>query len=156
LQEPFLFTGTVKENILYGNEKYQTYDDEHLEGVINSANLQSLLSVFENGLQTKVISGGDNISLGQKQLIAFMRAVLRNPEVLILDEATANIDTITEKLLEDILNKLPESTTRIIIAHRLNTIENADEIYFVNAGEVTRAGSFTDAVDKLLHNKRVS
>jgi len=156
LQEPFLFTGTVKDNILYGNEKYQNYDDEHLEGVISSANLQSLLSVFENGLQTKIISGGDNISLGQKQLIAFMRAVLRNPEVLILDEATANIDTITEKLLEDILNKLPESTTRIIIAHRLNTIENADEIYFVNAGEVTRAGSFTDAVDKLLHNKRVS
>jgi ATP-binding cassette subfamily B protein len=156
LQEPFLFTGTVKENILYGNEKYQDYDDEHLEEVIHNANLQSLLSVFENGLQTKVVSGGDNISLGQKQLIAFMRAVLRDPEVLILDEATANIDTITEKLLEDILNKLPESTTRIIIAHRLNTIENADEIYFVNAGEITRAGSFTDAVDKLLHNKRVS
>jgi len=156
LQEPFLFTGTVKENILYGNEKYRDYDDEYLEEVINNANLQSLLSVFENGLQTKVVSGGDNISLGQKQLIAFMRAVLRDPEVLILDEATANIDTITEKLLEDILNKLPESTTRIIIAHRLNTIENADEIYFVNAGEITRAGSFTDAVDKLLHNKRVS
>ncbi len=85
-----------------------------------------------------------------------MRAVLRNPEILILDEATANIDTVTEQLLEDILNKLPESTTRIIIAHRLNTIENADEIYFVNAGEVMRAGSFNDAIDKLLHNKRVS
>lgn len=156
LQEPFLFTGTVKDNILYGNDMYRHYSDEQLEEVIHDANLQSLLTVFENGLQTKVISGGDNISLGQKQLIAFMRAVLRNPEVLILDEATANIDTITEQLLEDILNKLPESTTRIIIAHRLNTIENADEIYFVNAGEVTRAGSFTDAVDKLLHNKRVS
>lgn len=156
LQEPFLFTGTVKDNILYGNDMYRHYSDEQLEEVIKDANLQSLLTVFENGLQTKVISGGDNISLGQKQLIAFMRAVLRNPEVLILDEATANIDTITEQLLEDILNKLPESTTRIIIAHRLNTIENADEIYFVNAGEVTRAGSFTDAVNKLLHNKRVS
>jgi ATP-binding cassette subfamily B protein len=156
LQEPFLFTGTVKDNILYGNDQCQDYSDEQVEEVIKDANLQSLLTVFENGLQTKVISGGDNISLGQKQLIAFMRAVLRNPEVLILDEATANIDTITEQLLEDILNKLPEATTRIIIAHRLNTIENADEIYFVNAGEITRAGSFTDAVDKLLHNKRVS
>jgi len=156
LQEPFLFTGTVKENILYGNDVYQHYSDEQVEKVIEDANLQSLLTVFENGLQTKVISGGDNISLGQKQLIAFMRAVLRNPEILILDEATANIDTITEQLLENILNKLPETTTRIIIAHRLNTIENADEIYFVNAGEVTRAGSFTDAVDKLLHNRRVS
>lgn len=93
------------------------------------ANLQSPLDIFENGLQTKVTSIGDNISLGQKQLIAFMRAVLRNPEILILDEATANIDTMTEQLLEEILKKLPESTTRIIIAHPLNTIENADEIF---------------------------
>lgn len=156
LQEPFLFTGTVKENILYGNEKYKDYSDEKMELLIKESNLESLLSIFENGLQTKVSSGGDSISLGQKQLIAFMRAVLRNPKVLILDEATANIDTITEQLLDDILNKLPEDTTRIIIAHRLNTIENADEIYFVNAGEVTRAGSFTDAVNKLLKDKRAS
>ncbi|BAV08316.1 ATP-binding cassette, subfamily B [Filimonas lacunae] len=156
LQEPFLFTGTVKENILYGNEQYAAYRNEALEEVIKNANLQSLLTIFENGLETKVTSGGDSISLGQKQLIAFMRAVLRNPDVLILDEATANIDTVTEQLLEDILNKLPATTTRIIIAHRLNTIENADEIYFVNSGEVTRAGSFEDAVDKLLKGKRVS
>jgi len=156
LQEPFLFTGTVKDNILYGNPKYKDYSDKQLETVIHDANLESLLTIFENGLQTKVTSSGDNISIGQKQLIAFMRAVLRNPEILILDEATANIDTITEQLLEDILKKLPSNTTRIIIAHRLNTIENADEIYFVNAGEVIRAGSFDDAVEKLLHNKRVS
>ena len=85
-----------------------------------------------------------------------MLAVLRNPELLILDEATANIDTMTEQLLEEILNKLPATTTRIIIAHRLNTIENADEIFFVNAGEITRAGSFKYAVNKLLKNDRVS
>ncbi len=156
LQEPFLFTGTVKDNILYGNDHYKNYTDEQMEQVIKEANLQSLLNIFENGLQTKVSSGGDNISLGQKQLIAFMRAVIRNPEVLILDEATANIDTMTEQLLEEILSKLPNTTTRIIIAHRLNTIENADEIFFVNAGELIRAGSFNDAVEKLLHNKRVS
>ena len=156
LQEPFLFTGTAKENILYGNDHYKNYTDEQMERVIKDANLQSLLNIFENGLQTKVSSGGDNISLGQKQLIAFMRAVIRNPEVLILDEATANIDTMTEQLLEEILSKLPNTTTRIIIAHRLNTIENADEIFFVNAGELIRAGSFNDAVEKLLHNKRVS
>ena len=156
LQEPFLFTGSVKDNILYGNEPYKNYSDEQMEEVIKNSNLQSLLTIFENGLQTKVSSGGDNISLGQKQLIAFMRAVIRNPEVLILDEATANIDTMTEQLLEDILNKLPDTTTRIIIAHRLNTIENADEIFFVNAGEIIPAGSFNDAVNKLLHDKRVS
>jgi ATP-binding cassette subfamily B protein len=156
LQEPFLFTGTVKENILYGNEIYKDFSNEELEQALHEANLESLLAIFENGLETKVLSSGDSISLGQKQLIAFMRAVLRNPEVLILDEATANIDTITEQLLSNILKKLPETTTRVIIAHRLNTIENADEIYFVNSGEVIRAGSLDDAIDRLLHGKRVS
>lgn len=156
LQEPFLFTGTVKENILYGNEIYKDFSNEELEQALHEANLGSLLAIFENGLETKVLSSGDSISLGQKQLIAFMRAVLRNPEVLILDEATANIDTITEQLLSNILKKLPETTTRVIIAHRLNTIENADEIYFVNSGEVIRAGSLGDAIERLLHGKRVS
>jgi ATP-binding cassette subfamily B protein len=156
LQEPFLFTGTVRDNILYGNELYINYSNEELEKVILDANLGSLLAIFEQGLDTKVISNSDSISLGQKQLIAFMRAVLRNPELLILDEATANIDTITEKLLSDILNKLPETTTRVIIAHRLNTIENADEIYFVNSGEVILAGSFDHAMEMLLQGKRVS
>jgi ATP-binding cassette subfamily B protein len=156
LQEPFLFTGTVRENILYGNGQYADYNNEQLEKVILDANLGSLLAIFESGLETKVLSGGDSISLGQKQLIAFMRAVLRNPELLILDEATANIDTITEKLLGDILNNLPATTTRVIIAHRLNTIENADEIFFVNSGEVILAGSFDHAMDMLLKGKRVS
>jgi ATP-binding cassette subfamily B protein len=82
-----------------------------------------------------------------------MRAVLRKPELLILDEATANIDTVTEQLLDSILKKLPESTTRVIIAHRLNTIENADEIFFVNTGKVIPAGSFNDAINLLLHGK---
>ena len=156
LQEPFLFTGTVKENILYGNEQYFGYTSEQFEQVIHDASLSGLLALFEQGLETKVASSGDSISLGQKQLIAFMRAVLRNPELLILDEATANIDTITEKLLGEILDKLPKETTRVIIAHRLNTIENADEIFFVNSGEVIRAGSLNDAVEMLLHGKRVS
>jgi ATP-binding cassette, subfamily B, bacterial len=156
LQEPFLFTGTVKDNILYGNELYKDYTNQQLEQVITDANLGTLLALFEQGLETKVVSSGDSVSLGQKQLIAFMRAVLRNPALLILDEATANIDTITEKLLEDILSKLPKETTRVIIAHRLNTIRNADEIFFVNSGEVTRAGSLDDAMNMLLHGKQVS
>ena len=96
------------------------------------------------------------MSLGQKQLIAFMRAVLRNPDLLILDEATANIDTVTEQLLEEILKQLPAKTVKVIIAHRLNTIENADEIFFVNAGNVTPAGSLDHAVDMLLHGQRKS
>ena len=156
LQEPFLFTGTVRENILYGNEQYKNYSNEQLAAVIEASHLGSLLERFEEGLESKVLSSGDAISLGQKQLIAFMRAVLRDPELLILDEATANIDTVTEQLLDDILKRLPKSTTQVIIAHRLNTIENADEIYFVNSGEVTRAGSLDDAVNMLLNGKRES
>ena len=85
-----------------------------------------------------------------------MRAVLREPEILILDEATANIDTVTEQLLEQILRELPASTTKVIIAHRLNTIENADVIFFINNGELTRAGSMHDALDLLLHHHRTS
>jgi ATP-binding cassette subfamily B protein len=156
LQEPFLFTGTVRENILYGNTQYGNFTNEQLSQVIEDSGLESLLSRFDAGLDSKLQTTGDGISLGQKQLIAFMRSVLRKPELLILDEATANIDTITEQLLESILQKLPVTTTRVIIAHRLNTIENADEIYFVNSGEVVRAGSLHDAVDMLLHGKRDS
>ena len=156
LQEPFLFTGTVKDNLLYGNEQLLQYSDEQLESLIAEAHLQKLLALFEKGLYTPVSSGGESISLGQKQLIAFMRAVLHDPEILILDEASANIDTVTEQLLSEILDQLPEKTTRVIIAHRLNTIEKADEIFFVNSGNVTRAGSLDDAVNMLLQGKRAS
>lgn len=156
LQEPFLFTGTVRDNILYGNAKYKDYDNQALEAVIKTAGLEELLGLFDEGLDTPVSSGSDNISLGQKQLIAFMRAVLRNPQLLILDEATANIDTITEQLLSAILNNLSKETTVVIIAHRLNTIENADEIFFVNSGELIRAGTMQHALSLLLAEKRSS
>ena len=155
LQEPFLFTGTVHENIVYGNDLYMHTSSEALEKVLIDAGLDSLLVRFEKGLATSV-GGGDSISLGQKQLIAFMRAVLRKPEILILDEATANIDTVTEQLLEDILRKLPSTTTKVIIAHRLNTIENADDIFFVNAGAVIHAGDFNHALEMLMSGKRTS
>jgi ATP-binding cassette subfamily B protein len=156
LQEPFLFTGTVKDNILYGNPLYKDYSNEQLEVVIREAELGDLLAIFDEGLNTAIASNSDSISLGQKQLIAFMRAVLRKPELLILDEATANIDTITEQLLSNILKKLPQETTLVIIAHRLNTIENADEIYFVNSGQVQKAGTLSHAMDMLLEGKRIS
>jgi ATP-binding cassette subfamily B protein len=156
LQEPFLFTGTVRENILYGNSDYKDFSNEQLSEVIIAAGLENLLSRFDQGLDTPIQTSGESISLGQKQLLAFMRAVLRQPELLILDEATANIDTLTEQLLEEILQKLPKSITLVIIAHRLNTIENADEIFFVNTGTITRAGSLNDAVKMLLDGKSES
>lgn len=156
LQEPFLFSGTVRDNILYGNEEYKNHTSEQLAEVLTASNLSSLISRFSEGLDTAVTTSGNSISLGQKQLIAFMRATLREPELLILDEATANIDTVTEELLQEILDKLPKSTTKVIIAHRLNTISNVDQIFFVNSGEITLAGSMEHAVDMLLHEKRES
>ena len=156
LQEPFLFTGTIRDNILYGNACFMSLSDEELMEELKAVGLDGLLERFEGGLAAEIKSTGEGISLGQKQLIAFIRAVLRRPDLLILDEATANIDTVTEQLLDEILQKLPDSTTRIIIAHRLNTIESADEIYFVNSGAVTKAGSLNDAVNLLLHDKRES
>ena len=155
-QEPFLFTGTVRDNIVYGNEDYAHCSTEQLVAVLERSNLSGLLSRFPEGLQTKVASSGNSISLGQKQLIAFMRATLRNPELLILDEATANIDTITEQLLEEILAKLPSQTTKVIIAHRLNTIDKVNQIFFVNSGAITLAGSMEHALEMLLHDKRAS
>jgi ATP-binding cassette, subfamily B, bacterial len=156
LQEPFLFTGTIRENIVYGNSQYADYSDERLMSLIVEHNLGELVARFDNGLETKVTSSGEAVSLGQKQLIAFMRAVLRDPEILVLDEATANVDTVTEQLLDDILAKLPSSTTKVIIAHRLNTIADADEIFFINAGTITPAGSMEHALEMLLHGKRDS
>lgn len=156
LQEPILFSGTIRENLLYGNIKYKDYTNDELKAVIKQAGLEKLLERFEDGLDREVTNTSDALSLGQKQLIAFMRIVLREPRLLILDEATANIDTVTEELLEEILDKLPVTTTRVIIAHRLNTIEHADEIFFINSGAITKAGSMQEAVNMLQSGKRTS
>ncbi|MFB6318336.1 ABC transporter ATP-binding protein [Saccharicrinis sp. FJH54] len=156
LQDPFMFSGTIRDNILYGNEEYSGMDNNKLAGIFRESGLEKLLERFDNGLETRVDISENGISLGQKQIIAFMRAILRKPELLILDEATANIDTVTEQMLDEIIQKLPESTTKVIIAHRLNTIANADVIYFVNTGEITRAGSLNDAIDMLMHGNMAS
>lgn len=153
LQDPILFTGTVRDNIIYGNTDCGALTNEKLEEVLNDAQLLNLLKPFDKGLETYIEMTGDGISLGQKQIIAFMRAILRKPELLILDEATANIDTVTEQQLELILRNLPATTTKVIIAHRLNTIKNANEIFFVNSQKIIAAGSFNDALELLMQEK---
>ncbi|MCC7357057.1 ABC transporter ATP-binding protein [Candidatus Uhrbacteria bacterium] len=156
LQEPFLFHGTILENLFFGNTEYAGKDEGILRAVLHDHGFDGLLSRFERGGVLTLTAAATNLSLGQKQLIAFMRAVLRRPDILILDEATANIDTVTEKLLQEIVDKLPSTSTKVIIAHRLNTIQNADEIFFVNGAEITAAGSFENALDLLMHGKRQS
>jgi ATP-binding cassette subfamily B protein len=156
LQEPFLFSGTVRDNLLYANPHLQSYMNEELSEELRRSGLDSLMQVFDQGLDTPINATNDGLSLGQKQILAFMRAVLRKPDLLILDEATANIDTVTEQLLESILEKLPPETTKVIIAHRLNTIENADEIFFVNSGQVIPAGSLEEAIRLLMEKEKNS
>jgi len=156
LQEPFLFSGTVGDNVVYGNPECRDYSRAALTAALDELGLSLLVERLERGLDTEVTSGGDSISLGQKQLIAFVRTTLRRPELLILDEATANVDTITEQLLETALARQSNRMTKVVIAHRLSTIKKADEIFFVNAGHLIRAGSMEHALYMLSQGKIAS
>lgn len=156
MQEQHMFSGTVGENIVYGNHNFETYSKEKLEEILKNEGLEELVDRFENGLDTEVTPGTEKISLGQKQIISFIRAIIRKPKLLVMDEATANIDTVTEGLLQKIIDKLPKETTKMIIAHRLNTIKNADEIYFVNDGEVVTAESLEKSLEMIEKSKRKS
>jgi ATP-binding cassette subfamily B protein len=157
LQDPFLISGTIKDNIVYGHPDLVAFSEEALAERMAAKGLSGFLTRFgEGGLSTPIKGMGAGLSLGQKQLVAFLRAVMREPEILILDEATANIDTVTEQMLEEVLAKLPKSTTKVIIAHRLNTIQNADEIFFVGGAALTAAGSMEHAMDMLLGHESAS
>lgn len=155
LQDPIIFSGTVGDNIRYGNDAITGIDDAALERMLIDRGLADVIERFDKGLATEI---GQNaaLSIGQKQLVSFMRTVLRAPELLILDEATANIDTVTEAILEKALAVLPHNTTKVIIAHRLNTIKEADQILFVNNKHVTLAGTFEEALSLITHAKRTS
>lgn len=156
LQEPILFTGTVGENIMYGNDELTGLSHEEINKMLTDLNLSKVIEKFNEGLDTKIGSNGEGISLGQKQLVAFLRILLRKPSLLILDEATANIDTVTEELLQSILDKLPKETSKVIIAHRLNTIKNADEVFFIANGEMKEAMSYEEVVELIEQTKRGS
>lgn len=156
LQEPFLFNGTLKDNIIYGNSEFKGISDNELLELLKKNGFDTLFQKFDKGLQMKISPDGDGLSLGEKQIIAFIRAVIRKPKLLILDEATANIDTVTEKQLQEILDTLPPETTKVIIAHRLNTIADADEILFVNANKIENAGNMEHAMQLLMEHRRTS
>ncbi len=144
------------DNIRYGNASLEQVDNAQLNRLLQSKGLAGIMAKFQQGLDTTIETNGDAMSLGQKQLIAFVRTILRTPDLLILDEATANVDTVTEQLLETILRQLSATTTRVVIAHRLNTIADADTIFFVNGGEIREAGSMQQALDMLLRGQRTS
>lgn len=138
LQTPHLFSGTVRENLLYGNENAT---DEQLYAALDSVNARSVVERMDKGLDSEVGEGGNTLSTGEKQLLSFARAILVNPAIFVLDEATSSIDTLTEKLIQNAIEKLMDGRTSFVIAHRLSTIRSADVILVVDGGKIVERGS---------------
>jgi ATP-binding cassette subfamily B protein len=141
LQEPYLFSGTVKENIRYNHE--DVGDDEVLAAA-KAVGAHEFIMALEDGYDTVLAERGVNLSVGQRQLVSFARAIVGNPRVIILDEATANIDTHTELIIQDALKHILRGRTSIVIAHRLSTIRNADKIVVLDHGRVAEVGRHHD------------
>lgn len=137
LQEPALFSGTIKSNITLGIDA----SDEEVEKVLEMIGAKKFVEDYPDGINTKLEYLGSNLSTGEKQLISFARILLRNPSILILDEATANIDTETELLIQNALKVLAAGRTTFVVAHRLSTIRYADNIYVLDDGRVVESGT---------------
>ena len=144
LQDPVMFKGTLRDNMLFG----KSLDDESLIKLLKDIGGSELYSRMEEGLDTDISRKGGNISVGEKQLIALARALIHNPSVLIMDEATANIDTETEILLQKALDKARQGRTLIVIAHRLSTIRKADQIVVLDQGLKVEEGTHLSLIEK--------
>jgi ATP-binding cassette subfamily B protein len=138
LQDVFLFAGDIRSNIQLGNEGLSQYEIERITRYVNA---DGLIRKLPKGLEEDVKEGGVTLSAGERQLLAFARALAVSPRVLILDEATSNVDTETERLIQDALRKLMEGRTSIIIAHRLSTIQRADRIIVLHKGSIREMGT---------------
>ena len=133
LQDVFLFSGTVKSNITLHDD---SYSDEEVMDVCRYVNADTFINADEKGLEKQIIERGENLSQGQRQLLSFARTVLHKPQILILDEATANIDTETEVLIQESLEKIKNIGTMLVVAHRLSTIQKSDQIIVLQHGEI--------------------
>lgn len=145
LQTPHLFSGTIEENIHYGKL------DSSIDDIINASKLagaHDFISTLEKGYQEEVGEGGNLLSVGQKQLISLARAILRKPDIFIMDEATSSVDTITETLIQKGMENLMRDRTSFVIAHRLSTIRKADRILYINDGEIAEIGSHETLLKK--------
>jgi ATP-binding cassette subfamily B protein len=137
LQEGFIFAGDVKSNITLGD----TYSFEQIRTAAEQTNVAQFIEQLPQGYDTQLRERGTNLSSGQKQLLAFARAAIRNPRILVLDEATASLDVGTEASIQEALERLLAGRTAIIIAHRLSTIRNVDRIFVLKRGELIESGT---------------
>ena len=141
LQDAFLFKDTIKENIKMG----EYFSDKE---VINSLKKVGGEKLLQRGIDSMLLENGSNLSQGEKQLIAFARAYIRDPKILILDEATSNIDTETENIIQNGINELKKDRTTFIVAHRLSTIKNVDKILVLSHGKIIEAGNHDQLMNK--------
>ena len=144
-QEAFLFNGTVRENILYG--RLEATEDE-LFAAARAANCHEFISRLPEGYDSRVGERGVKLSVGEKQRVSIARALLKNAPILILDEATASVDTATEKLIQEALERLMRNRTSFVIAHRLSTIRNADQILVMRRGEIIERGTHQELFEQ--------
>ena len=145
LQTPHLFSGTVRENLLMGNP---TATEEQIWDAIRTVSADEVIAHLEKGLDTDVGEGGDLLSTGEKQLISFARAILADPRILILDEATASVDTMTEAKIQSAMESVTAGRTCLMIAHRLSTVRNADLILVVKNGKIVEQGNHSELLKK--------
>lgn len=145
LQDTWLFKGSIRDNIIYGHENAT---EEEFENAVRTARVDRFVSTFPDGYDTVLEEDGENLSAGQRQLITIARAVLQNPDILILDEATSNVDTRTELQIQNAMNALMKGRTSFVIAHRLSTIREADLILFVDNGRITEQGTHRQLMEK--------
>lgn len=145
LQTPHLFSGSVMENIRYGK---LTATDEEVIAAAKAVEAHGFIVKFEEGYNTECGEGGSRLSVGQKQLVSFARAILADPKILILDEATSSVDTETEQLIQNAINKLLKGRTSFIVAHRLSTIVHSDVILVLEGGEIIESGTHRELIKK--------
>ena len=145
LQTPHLFSGTIRENLLMGKENAT---EEEIRAAIHAVSADDVIAHLENGLDTDVGEGGDLLSTGEKQLISFARAVLADPRILILDEATASVDTMTEAKIQEAMEGVTAGRTSLMIAHRLSTVRNCDIILVVKDGKIVEQGNHRELLKK--------
>jgi ATP-binding cassette subfamily B multidrug efflux pump len=144
-QDPFLFSGSIAENIGFGRPEASP---EEIESAARLSNAHDFITALPDGYQTEILEGGVNLSMGQRQLICIARAALADPRILILDEATASVDTVTEVLIQDAIERLFRGRTVLVIAHRLSTIRHADLICVVQGGRIVERGRHEDLLAK--------